>query len=239
MNEPKYGIDAPIVPISYFSCFVILALLGIILISLGHDWAFWLLGYAFFCLICLFFYMHSTLKGKFTIWNNILADLEIKQQAHFLDLGCGRGAIFYLIIKKLGTTVQGTGIDLWKKIDQSGNGIDIARKNAELEGISKQIDLITGDIRSLPFKDQYFDFVTSNLVIHNIHQKADREKALQEAHRVLKEGGKLIITDISKVKEYKCVLENLGMVNITLKNAGWQGWWTGPWVPTYILIATK
>ncbi|MCM2534778.1 class I SAM-dependent methyltransferase [Neobacillus pocheonensis] len=239
MKKAKYGVDAPLVPLSYSICTIALFLLGIVMVSIGYKWAYNFFGYGFFCFVFLSIYMHTTLKGKYQIWNNILSELNLNQSSYFLDLGCGRGAIFYLIIKKLGKSVRGTGIDLWRKVDQSGNDLSIAEENAEIEGVNNQVELITGDIRKLPFKDNSFDFVTSNLAIHNIKLKSDREKALKEAYRVLKSGGKLIIADISKVKEYKNIVEDLGMVNVTLKNAGWQGWWSGPWVSTYILIATK
>jgi SAM-dependent methyltransferase len=239
MKKAKYGVDAPMVPLSYSICTIALILVGIITALVGYKYAYNFFAYAFFCLLFLSIYMHTTLKGKYEIWNKILSDLKLNQKAHFLDLGCGRGAIFYLIVKTLGESIRGTGIDLWRKVDQSGNDLSIAKENAEIERVSQQVELMTGDIRNLPFNDNSFDFVTSNLVIHNIKRKPEREKALKESHRVLKSGGTLIIADISKIKEYKAVVENLGMVDITLKNAGWQGWWSGPWVSTYILIAKK
>jgi arsenite methyltransferase len=239
MKKAKYGVDAPLVPLSYSICTIALIVLGAIMVSVGYKWAYNFFGYGFFCFVFLSIYMHTTLKGKYQIWNKILSNLNLNQNCHFLDLGCGRGAIFYLIIKRLGKSIRGTGIDLWRKVDQLGNDISIAEKNAEIEGVQNQVELITGDIRNLPFKDNSFDLVTSNLAIHNIKHKTDREKAIKEAIRVLKIGGKLIIVDISKIKEYKSIVEDLAMDNVTLTNAGWQGWWSGPWVSTYILMATK
>ncbi|MCU9613082.1 class I SAM-dependent methyltransferase [Caldibacillus lycopersici] len=239
MKKAKYGIDAPFVPVSYSIFILALFLIGFLFVSAGHQWAYNFFGYGLFCCVLLSIYMHTTLKGKYQIWNKVLSEWKLNQNAHFLDLGCGRGAIFYLIVKTLGKTVKGTGIDLWRKVDQSGNDRSIAMNNAAIEGVSNQIQLITGDMRSLPFQNNSFDFVTSNMAIHNIKQKMDRRKALKEAYRVLKSGGILIIVDISYGKEYKAVVEELGMVNVTLKNAGWQGWWSGPFVSTYILTATK
>ena len=95
-----------------------------------------------------------------------------------------------------------TGIDLWSTHDQSGNARDVTLQNASLEGVQDRIDIETGDMRALPFADGAFDVVVSSLAIHNISSNADRAKAIAEAWRVLKPGGRRAIADIRATARY-------------------------------------
>ena len=57
-------------------------------------------------------------------------------------------------------------------------------------------------MRALPFPDATFDVVVSSLAIHNIRSNAARAKAIAEAWRVLKAGGRLAIADIRATSRY-------------------------------------
>jgi arsenite methyltransferase len=71
----------------------------------------------------------------------------------------------------------------------------------------------------------------SSLAIHNISSLSGREKALNEAVRVLKPGGKLIITDFRHTQQYAEHLRKLGL--------DWRFWYGGPWTATKLVSATK
>jgi arsenite methyltransferase len=79
----------------------------------------------------------------------------------------------------------------------------------------------------------------SSLAIHNISSLSGREKALNEAVRVLKPGGKLIITDFRHTQQYAEHLRKLGMVDITHHILDWRFWYGGPWTATKLVSATK
>src|SRR6266487_2436863 len=84
------------------------------------------------------------------------------------------------------TTGRAAGVDLWRSVDQSGNSLEATRRNAIAEGVADRVELHTGDMTALPFEDSSFDVVVSSLAIHNISRSADREKAIEEAVRVLR-----------------------------------------------------
>jgi ubiquinone/menaquinone biosynthesis C-methylase UbiE len=120
-------------------------------------------------------------------------------------VGCGRGAVL-LMAAKLLPRGRAVGIDLWKRADQSGNALEVTKRNAELEGVADRVELHTGDMRSLPFEDDSFDLVLSSLAIHNITDVTGRARAIDEAVRVLRPGGRLLIVDIGATSEYEARL---------------------------------
>ncbi|MCO7126486.1 class I SAM-dependent methyltransferase [Sporolactobacillus shoreicorticis] len=238
-HRTNYGIDAPMVPILYV--LVGCSALCISVIELIHDQksGYWILIYALFMLSGGGFHLHTSLRGKFLIWSNVFAELKLPENARILDLGCGHGAVLIKAAKFLGGSGEAVGVDLWRKVDQSGNDMHATEKNALIENVSNKIQLITADMTELPLQEESFDFIFSSLAIHNIKSKEGRDDALREATRVLKPGGTLIIADISKTKEYMRTLQSLSFKNLSRQNTGWIGWWTGPWLSTYLIKATK
>jgi ubiquinone/menaquinone biosynthesis C-methylase UbiE len=184
------------------------------------------------------FVLHTTLRGKFVIWAELLDTLDLRGDEHVLDLGCGRGAVLLMVAQRL-TTGRAVGVDLWQSVDQSGNSAEATRRNAVAEGVADQVELHTGDMTELPFEDNSFDLVVSSLAIHNISGKAGREQAISEAARVLRPGGRLMIADIRATRQYRAKLAASGMNEVACRRLGWQFWWGGPWAPTRLVTATK
>jgi arsenite methyltransferase len=81
--------------------------------------------------------------------------------------------------------------------------------------------------------------VVSSLAIHNIRGNAVREKAIDEAVRVLRPGGRLMIADIRGTGRHEAQLAKIGMSNVTRRRLGWRFWWGGPWAETRLVTATK
>jgi len=93
----------------------------------------------------------------------------------------------------------------------------------------------TADITALPFPGGSFDVVTSALAIHNIPAARDRYRALDEAVRVLRPGGHLLIADFwPMTKKYAA---HLGRG--TLQGLGPGYWYGGPWFGVTLLHAVK
>ena len=182
-------------------------------------------------------YLYTTKAGKFEVWARVLADLRLHGNEDVLDLGCGRGAVL-LAAAKLLPDGRAVGIDLWRA-DQTGNSPDVTRRNAEREGVVGRVELHAGDMTRLPFPDNTFDLVISNLAVHNIPSAAGRRAAIDEAVRVLRPGGRLAIADLWATSQHYARLRELALSDIQRRNLGWRMWWGGPWFPTRLLTATK
>jgi len=106
----------------------------------------------------------------------------IKDGERILDLGCGNGRLF----PALGGSAAGGEI---KYI-----GIDASRKLIEKAREKYGDHFKVADILSLPFSDNYFDSIWAIAVFHHIPSKALRAQMLEGVKRILKPGGKVIIT---------------------------------------------
>ena len=183
-------------------------------------------------------YLYATLRGKFVVWAREVDALDLTGAEQVLDLGCGRGAVLLTVARRL-TTGRAIGLDVWQAKDQSGNTEAATRRNADVEGLSDRIDLVTGDMRALPFDDASFDLVVSNLAVHNIPGDDDRRTAVTEALRVLHPGGRLLLADAMHTSEYADTLRQAGALDVMVRPLGWRVWYGGPWFVVSMVTARK
>src|ERR1700694_3732685 len=174
----SYGIDAPY-------AFAFISFLVFLELALAIDEAvtsgrFRLFSAVFFVFMIAALYLHFTLRGKFLVWAELLDQLNLRGDERILDMGCGRGAVLLMAAQRL-TTGRAVGVDLWRRVDQSGNSAGATQRNAVAEGVADRVELHTGDMTALPFEDNSFDVVLSAMAIHNISWRAGREKAIGEA----------------------------------------------------------
>jgi arsenite methyltransferase len=231
-RKGRYGLDAP----------YLLALPVIVIVFdvwqaavTRRSWP--LIGGALVVFFCGFGW-HSSRRGKFVVWRQILDDLKMRGDEQILDVGCGRGAVLLMAASYL-TTGHATGIDLWRRQDQSGNAMDAARKNADAEGVAGRVSLETADMTALPFAAGTFDLILSSLAIHNVPGQEKRDRAIEEIVRVLRPGGRVAIADLRNIARYRERLEALGMADVSVRDLGWKMWWGGPWVPTKLVTARR
>ena len=135
-------------------------------------------------------YLYSTGPGKRAIWAQLLDELGLRGDEHVLDVGCGRGAVLMLAARRL-PAGRAVGADVWRRRDQSGNSRAAAERNAVAEGVRGRVELAGADGRDLPFGSASFDLVVSSLALSNIRDAGGRARALREAVRVLRPGGRL------------------------------------------------
>jgi len=235
-----YGFDAPYVPIIFLCVGLAVIVLGLLAFLLWQSplWGIICLLYGVYMLLSGGSYIYTTRRGKFQVWAELLVGLNLLGDEQILDMGCGRGAVLLMAASFLNKG-KATGVDIWSTSDQSGNAREVTLKNAEREGVAKKVELYTADMRELPFANGTFDLVMSSLAIHNISQREGRDKALTEAVRVLKPGGRLIIADIRETKRYAEHLHKLGMSDVSCQLLDWRFWYGAPWVMTNLVKANK
>lgn len=176
-------------------------------------------------------------RGKFEVWARLLTGMGLRGDERVLDLGCGRGAVL-LAAAKLVPRGSGVGVDIWRP-DQTGNSVQATLANADAEGVADRIELHTQDMTDLQFPDASFDLVVSSLAIHNLPGKKARLSAIDEAIRVLRAGGRIVIADLGFTRLYAARLQERGMANVKRENLGWRAWWGLPFFRTHAVTATK
>ena len=128
--------------------------------------------------------------GIHRAWKDAMMDwlAPIRGQA-LLDVAGGTGDISFRFLKRA-SGANATVLDLTESMLAEG------RKRAENVGISGQLEWVVGDAMALPFEDDSFDVYTISFGIRNV---TDPQKALSEAYRVLKPGGRIMVLEFSHI----------------------------------------
>jgi SAM-dependent methyltransferase len=196
------------------------------------------LALGLFTLLSGLSFVYTTRRGKLAVWTELVAALALTGTERIVDLGCGRGAVLVQAAQRV-PNGRAVGLDMWRRVDQTGNTADATRHNLDHEGVERQARLTTGDMRALPFGDAAFDVVLSSLAIHNVPDAPGRDTAIAEAFRVLRPGGRLLVADFRSTNEYLATLRGLGAIDIASRNLGWRFWYGGPWAATKLVTASK
>jgi ubiquinone/menaquinone biosynthesis C-methylase UbiE len=123
-----------------------------------------------------------------TIKPRLVGLAEIGEGHRVLDLGCGTGTLA-IQIKRRYPGCHVVGIDVDPRI------LGIAAGKARRAGA--RIDLARGSATALPYPSDGFDRVVTSLVFHHLGNE-DKRRALEEARRVLRPGGVLLLADLGK-----------------------------------------
>ena len=128
--------------------------------------------------------------GIHRLWNDAMMDwLAPRAGQKLLDVAGGTGDISFRFLKRAGRG-HATVLDLTEDMLIEG------RKRAEAASLSDSLDWVVGDAMALPFEDNTFDVYTISFGIRNVTRPQD---ALNEAFRVLKPGGRLMVLEFNQI----------------------------------------
>ena len=131
------------------------------------------------------------------IMDRIERESRLLQGKHLLEVGCGMG---YDSLEFLKRGVRVTAIDLTE------NAVEFTKKHFEAEGVKAE-DVRVGNALQLPFADETFDAVWSNGVLH---ATGNTQRGIDEVWRVLKPGGRAVISHFYRRPSWMWTVHRLG-----------------------------
>lgn len=128
--------------------------------------------------------------GIHRIWKEAMMDwLAPRAGQKLLDVAGGTGDVSFKFLKRAGHG-HATVCDLTEGMLIEG------RKRAEAAAMADSLDWVVGDAMALPFEDNTFDVYTISFGIRNVTRP---QEALNEAFRVLRPGGRLMVLEFSQL----------------------------------------
>ena len=129
---------------------------------------------------------------------NPIAMASLAKGEVVLDLGSGAGFDCFLAAEKVGPKGRVIGVDMTPEM------LEKAKENAQ-KGNFSNVEFMLGEIENLPVADGIIDIIISNCVIN---LAPDKDRVFSEAFRVLRPGGRIMVSDIVLTKELPDFIKN-------------------------------
>ena len=132
--------------------------------------------------------------GMHRVWKDAMISVlnpPKKPGWRFIDVAGGTGDIAFRIVEASKKEALGTVLDI------NGSMLGVGKERAEKRGLAANLEFVEANAEELPFEDKSFDAYTIAFGIRNV---PDIDKALREAHRVLKRGGRFLCLEFSEVQ---------------------------------------
>jgi arsenite methyltransferase len=149
---------------------------------------------------------------------NPVALSSLREGETVIDLGSGAGFDCFLAAKKVGETGKVIGVDMTPEM------IEKAQENAR-KGNYRNVEFRLGEIENLPVADNSADVIISNCVIN---LSPEKRSVFQEAFRVLRPGGRMMVSDIVLLMELPDYIKNsvegyIGCLSGAIMKEGYLG----------------
>ena len=192
---------------------------GIRVLPLGLLYSELLIPAVLFLLVSAYFaYARTLLAGRSNVQGRIvelvLSHLDWSGEGRALDIGCGSASLTIKVAQKYPKAYV-VGVDYWG--GNWGYSKEMCESNAKVEGVTDRVTFRKANASALPFSDEYFDAVVSNLVFHEVRDSSDKRKVVYEALRMLKKGGKFSFQDVFLLRR---VYGDLGDFLTTIQSWG-------------------
>lgn len=131
--------------------------------------------------------------GLHRSWKDVLAAKvrpSRSRRFHHLDVAGGTGDVAFRIASAGGPSTRSTILDV------NGAMLEVGRERARARGLTDRVAFVEANAEDLPFPDRSFDAYTIAFGIRNVPRIA---RALEEAHRVLRTGGRFLCLEFSRV----------------------------------------
>jgi arsenite methyltransferase len=139
----------------------------------GHPMVRWLLGDS----------MHP---GGLALTGKLARLLDLPPNSRVLDLGSGSGATAVHLARTLGCRVVGVTLE--------ASGVAAGREMARQQGVAGLVEFVRGDWSQAPLREGSFDAIVAECALSIL---PDKKAALQRCHSLLKEGGRLGLSDVT------------------------------------------
>lgn len=178
-----------------------------------------IIGMIIFIMLIYFIYAYYVLSPQggdlqSKISGVVAGKIDENSSGKLLDIGCGCGILSVeLAVKCPNLNIQ--GIDYWSSIWCYSK--EKCEQLAKDYNVSERVSFLKASASALPFDDETFDIVISNMVFHKVAGAQDKREVIKEALRVLKKGGQFVFQDLLLKKKLYGTTDDLVQY---IKNTG-------------------